>query len=317
MSVFVDPDLPAQLLRQRLYEGHVIVLTTLPSVRHFVDHTQEQLSELFGPYNPEYAHEHLDMEEMAKVLGSWKPRFIHSSRSKDLVCDVIREAGFCPEGTHYDVPKPRTSFPVGHLTTGIAYAFPWHRDVWYGAPAQQINWWMPVLSVRDDNSMRFDLQSFDHAVPNTSSDFDYYRNNTARLSTASQVSGEHQVRPAAMDHLPADALSVVPAPGAVMLFSGAQLHSSIPNRSGMARFSVDFRTVDVADLEAGRGAPLVDCDCTGTAIRDFRRVADGASFDEETVIRLFGAPPPGSTLVFPPPSLQKVQVGSSHGAHST
>ena len=35
------------------------------------------------------------------------------------------------EGTHYDLPKPRTSFPVGHLTTGIAYAFPWHRDVRY------------------------------------------------------------------------------------------------------------------------------------------------------------------------------------------
>ena len=34
-----------------------------------------------------------------------------------------------------------------------------------------------------------------------------------------------------------------------MLFSGAQLHASIPNTSGDARFSVDFRTVDVADLQ--------------------------------------------------------------------
>ncbi len=57
----------------------------------------------------------------------------------------------------------------------------------------------------------------------------------------------------------------------------------------------------MADLNAGRGAQLVDADCTGTAIRDFRRVADGAPFDEETVTRLFGAPPPGSTLVFTPP----------------
>ena len=85
-----------------------------------------------------------------------------------------------------------------------------------------------------------------------------------------------------------------------MLFSGAQLHASIPNTSGTARFSVDFRTVDVADLLAGCGAPLVDADCTGTAIRDFCRVSDDAPFDEESVIRLFGAPPAGSTLVFTP-----------------
>ena len=85
-----------------------------------------------------------------------------------------------------------------------------------------------------------------------------------------------------------------------MLFSGAQLHASIPNTSGTARFSVDFRTVDVADLFAGEGAPLVDVECTGTAIRDFHRVSDGAPFDEESVVRLFGDPPAGSTLVFAP-----------------
>ena len=77
-----------------------------------------------------------------------------------------------------------------------------------------------------------------------------------------------------------------------------QLHTSIPNSSGRARYSVDFRTVDAGDLLAGRGAPLVDAHCTGTAIRDFRNVADESSFDEETVTQLFGAPPPGAMLVF-------------------
>ena len=52
---------------------------------------------------------------------------------------------------------------MGHLTTGIAYAFPWHRDVWYSAPPQQINWWLPVFAVREDNAMRFDLESFDQS----------------------------------------------------------------------------------------------------------------------------------------------------------
>ena len=263
-----------------------------------VEYTRQQLTDLFKPYDPEHAHEYFDKAEMASMLGAWKPAFIHSQRSNDLVREIIRQVGFKAEETHYDVPKPRTSFPVGHLTTGIAFAFPWHRDVWYSAPAQQINWWLPVYAAGPDNSMSFDLQSFDRAVPNSSAAFDYYKNNAGRFNTAKQVGQEEQARPGAIDHTPNHDLVVLPAPGSVLLFSGAQLHTSIPNTSGRARFSVDFRTVDVSDLKVGRGAPLVDVYCTGTAIRDFHNVADGSAFGEETVTQLFGPPPADAMLVF-------------------
>jgi hypothetical protein len=122
-------------------------------------------------------------------------------------------------------------------------------------------------------TLHFDLQSFDRAVMNSSGEFDCHKNNTPRPNTASQISDERHIRPAALNHTPADELVVVPALGAVMLFLGAQLHCSVANRLGRARFSVDVGTADVPDLHAGRGAPLVDVDCTRTAIRYFRRVA--------------------------------------------
>ena len=59
-----------------------------------------------------------------------------------------------------------------------------------------------------------------------------------------------------------------------MVFSGAQLHSSVPNTSGRTRFSIDFRDVHRADVEAGRGAVNVDSHCTGTTMRDYLRVSD-------------------------------------------
>ena len=192
VSVLVDPDLSVPELRQSVYDGNVVVLTTLRSVGSFVDYIREQLLDLFAPYEPEYTHEHIDTTEMAKLLDGWKPRFMHSPRSKEVVRAIIREAGFPTGETHYDVPKPRTSFPAGHLTTGIAYAFDWHRDTWYSAPAQQINWWLPVYPVRADNAMCFDLQAFSRAVANSSGGFDYYQNNRARLTTASQVTAEEQ-----------------------------------------------------------------------------------------------------------------------------
>ncbi|HEX2819847.1 MAG TPA: phytanoyl-CoA dioxygenase family protein [Streptosporangiaceae bacterium] len=301
MNVLIDPDTSADDLRLQLYTGNLVILTRLQALRHFVEYTREELTGLFKPHDPEHVHEHIDPPEMAKILGTWKPRFIHSERSRELVRAVIQEAGFPPEDTHYDLPKPRTSFPVGHLTTGVAFAFPWHRDVWYSAPAQQINWWLPVFPVRDDNAMSFDLQSFAREVPNSSDTFDYYQNNASRLTTAAQVTREHQARPGALNHKPSQELVILPAPGEVLLFSGAHLHASTPNTSGQARFSVDFRTVNVPDLIAGLGAPVVDARCTGTAIRDFIKVTDESSFDEQTVVKLFGAPPDHAILVFGSP----------------
>jgi len=301
MTVLVDPDLRDDALRGAIYDGKLIVLTRLQAVSDLVEYTRDQLTSLFRPYDPQHAHEFIEPAQMARMLGEWKPRWIHSERSKQLVCDIITQAGLPGEFTHYDVPKPRTSFPVGHLTTGVAFAFPWHRDSWYSAPVQQLNWWLPIFPIREDNSMAFDMSGFGRAVPNTSGAFDYYRNNAQRLNTAKQVGREEQSRPGAIDHKAAEELIVLPSPGSVLLFAGAQLHTSIPNTSGLARYSVDFRTVDARDLVAGRGAPVVDADCTGTAIRDFRNIADGRDFDEDLVVSLFGPPPRDAMLVFSAP----------------
>ena len=145
----------------------------------------------------------------------------------------------------------------------------------------------------------FDLASFAASVPNTSDGFDYYENNARRFNTAKSVGKEAQARPGAIDHTPGVEVIPVPAPGQVLLFSGAQLHTSIPNTSGggqvQRRLPHGGRRGPGVD---GRGAPLVDADCTGTAIRDFVSVKDESAFDEELVQSIYGPPPSGSLLVF-------------------
>ena len=144
MNIAIDPAVSGDELRQQLFAGNLIILTRLQSLNDSSSTraTSSRRAVQAGMNYPEFVHEHIDPPEMAKILGAWKPRFIHSERSKKLVRAVIEEAGSPAEDTHYDLPKPRTSFPVGHLTTGVAFAFPWHRDAWYSAPAQQINWWV-------------------------------------------------------------------------------------------------------------------------------------------------------------------------------
>lgn len=294
----MDPSPDQGSVRSLLYRGDLVVFTNIQAVRELVEFTRVKLAETFAPHDPEDAHLHFTPEETARLLGEWKPSFMRLEKSKALLRAVIEEAGMSLEDTHLDLLKPRTAFPVGHLTTGIAYAFPWHRDTWYAAPRQQINWWLPVFDLHPNNALKFDFKYFSKAIPNSSGDFDYYEINQARRRTASQVKTETQSRPAAIDHDPEDATIVLPPVGSVLLFSGQHLHATIPNQSGRTRYSIDFRTVDRRDVCAGVGPSLVDADCTGTAIRDFVNAASGEPFDEEVVRGLYGEPPTDAVLVF-------------------
>ena len=78
-------------------------------------------------------------------------------------------------------------------------------------------------------------------------------------------------------------LCLVPPVDGIMLFSGDHLHASIPNVTERTRYSIDFRTVSITDVRTGRGTPLIDVRCTGTALRDFRRLIALAPMSEEGV----------------------------------
>ncbi len=87
-----------------------------------------------------------------------------------------------------------------------------------------------------------------------------------------------------------------------MLFSAAHLHSTVPNTSGRARYSIDFRTVNLADLKAGRSAPNLDSHCTGTSLRDFIRGSDRAPMPADVVAQYDDESSREGELVFAPGS---------------
>jgi hypothetical protein len=76
---------------------------------------------------------------------------------------------------------------------------------------------------------------------------------------------------------------IVPEPGGVILFSAAQMHSTVPNNSGKTRFSIDFRTAHLDDLRNQIGAPNIDSECTGTSLRDFLKARDLSAMPDDVV----------------------------------
>ncbi len=286
VNVYIDPTFDDGERRRRLFAGDVIVYTHVPEIDAFAAFARELITEAFAPVDPITVHESRTPEQLADTLIDFKPKFIHHPESMQHLRRVTTALGAAPDATYADVPKLRTAFPSGSLNTGIAYAFQPHRDTWYAAPKNQINWWLPVWPAVADNVMEFFPRGFGNVIDNNSGDYDYYVANSWRGNIKS-FSGakDTRVHPAPVPALPADEarLTLVPPVGGVMLFSGDQLHASIPNTTHVTRYSIDFRTVDASDLAERRGAPVVDVACRGTALRDFHRLTDGAGFTEDEI----------------------------------
>lgn len=274
--VFSNPRLDDAVRRQRLYAGQVMVYPATPSSIAFIEHAREMIAEGFGPRDPETAQFDMPVEEFVAVLAELKPTFIHHPRSKELIRVLLAEFGCDPDQTYFDVPRLRTSTSDSYLTSGISYAFHPHRDTWYSAPFSQINWWLPIFPVVPENVMAFHPRYWSQPVRNGSSRYDYDEWNRASRHTAVQhIRDDTREQPKPEEPIELDPqVRVVPEVGGLLMFSGNQLHSTVPNTSGRTRYSIDFRTVYLPDVVNRHEAPNVDSECTGTTLRDFLRARD-------------------------------------------
>lgn len=302
-SVFFDAPVTDDKRREGLYAGKLYVQSPTPATRAFVDFAVALVREAFAPLDPEVAQHHLEVDKFAAILGELKPRFIHHPDSKIHVAAILSELGCDLDQVYFDVPRLRSSTANNYLTAGIAYAWHPHRDTWYSAPQCQINWWMPIFPLSPDNAMAFHPQYFGVAVANSSSDYNYYLwnqrhrgNHVTRI-----VNSDPRPLPRATQALELEPqLRLLPPPGGLIAFSGAQMHSSVPNTSGVTRWSIDFRTVHAGDAAARRGAPRTDEQCTGTTMRDYLCARGYTRLPESIIAAYDDSSGSEGTLVYDP-----------------
>ncbi len=275
-AVFLDRALDDDSRRERLYAGDLFVYSPLPSALQLVELARTLIQQAFGRRDPELAQHVMPVEEYAALLADLKPRFIHHPDSKKFIQGILSELGCDPMRTYFDVPRMRTATSENYLTSGIAYAFHPHRDTWYSAPFNQINWWMPIYDIQPSNGMAFHPRYWSQPIRNGSREYNYDEwNRTSRVEAAKHVKTDTRKQPKPEEPIELDPqIRLVPPVGGLILFSGAQLHSTVPNDSGRTRFSIDFRTVNYDDVCARRGAPNIDSECTGTSMRDYLSATD-------------------------------------------
>ena len=289
-TIYFDAVISDDLRRKLLFDGQLFIYSPMSSSIAFVNFAKSMIEDAFGGHDPRTAQDKMDVEEYATLLGKLKPAFIHHPESKRHIQNIFEELGVDRARTYFDLPKMRSSTSDGYLTTGIAYAWHAHRDTWYSAPSCQINWWLPIYDIESENAMAFHPRYWTQPVQNSSSGYNYYQWNKLHRgqNVAKLTKSDNRPLPRATEPMDLDPqIRLICQAGGIILFSAAQMHSSVPNTSGCTRFSIDFRTVHIDDAVAEVGAPNIDAACTGTAMRDFLCSADLSSRIPDEVVSLY------------------------------
>jgi hypothetical protein len=285
MDITFDPAYSDDERRQKIFDGEIVVLPRSPATLALVSHARQAIEEAFVTDDPRSAHKMFSVEESVARLVKLKPYFIHHPETRELLRKVLLSYGCDPEKTYQDVPRIRSAFPANYLTTGIAYAHHPHRDTWYSAPMCQLNWWMPLYDFSAEQGMAFHPRYWSCGIANGSKNFNYYRwNADGRKNAAQHIKTDTRVQPHAEEpiELEPSVRCIMPA-GSVILFSAAHLHSTVVNTTDITRWSIDFRTVHIGDVERRQGARNHDSNSSGTSLRDFKRMKDFTPISEAIV----------------------------------
>jgi len=275
-TVYVDPSFDDEQRRAELYAGQLIVYSPRHASLALCALARGLVVEAFAPYDPRDAQHHMKVEDFNAILARIKPQFIHHPKAKEHIRALFAELGCDLQQTYFDVPRLRTMAAGDYMRAGLAYQFHPHRDTWFSAPFAQVNWWLPVYDIQPENAMAFHPRYWSEPLRNSSHEYDYDKWNEEGRKLASQnIKTETRKQPKALDGIEPDPqIRVVCPVGAVVLFSAAQLHSTVDNTSGRTRLSIDFRVVNRRDVEQGVGAPNIDSRCTGTTLGDYLRGSD-------------------------------------------
>lgn len=261
--------------REAIYDGDLIVFKDVPPLEEFRAFTDAMIQDTLGTSNPVKAQFELDQNEYSSRVETLHKRFRADAKAKESFLAALAHVGVELERTYWDWLHLRVS-PHGEEHAGRRTAkLGFHRDTWSSNVYSQTNWWAPIYPITSGRTIAFYGDYWEKPLKNTSADWDLeeIRSGTSKAplvpEPAEDVDTASEFRP-------------VIEPGDLLCFSGAHLHASVPNATGLTRFSIEARTVDSTDVAEDRGALNIDGEAPRIAEDWFRHVHDGMPLTKAT-----------------------------------
>jgi hypothetical protein len=270
-TIYFDSTAEDHVRRQHLYDGQIFVFSPRPSAIALCHLACNLIEAVFGAPIPAVAEDGLATDKFLAAESSLKQQLMHHPQTKQLVQALLQDLRCDLSKTYFDLPQLRIMPSRGYLPNGEGLFHDPHRDTWYAAPQSLINWWIPICDFASASSVAFHPLYWKQAVNNDSDQFSQGQDYKTNFREAEFP---HPVEKVVIEP---EVRVVFPASG-IMLFSGAQMHSAVPNMSGLTRYSLDIRTVHYDETVAGRGAPNLDSQSTVALLTDFMRASDFTHF---------------------------------------
>ena len=266
----IDKILNLSEFKKDIFKGKIFVFKKSKIILDLVQEIKKNISiEYNGPL--EKLH-HLDScEEISSTLVTNLKKI---PEFKKLFKIFLKEINFFHENSYWDQFRVRVAPAQNKFSYREASRINSHRDTWGTNIHQQINWWAPISSISETNTMIFYPDYFSKPVKNSTSTWDL----NTYLEHRKREDFSYPSAPQLLEDLPQDAsvLSVNIEPGEILCFSGCHLHSSSKEKSDNTRFSYEIRTICQDDLDNRREAPNTDCDLQWQFPKIFRNINDNS-----------------------------------------
>jgi hypothetical protein len=268
--------------REAIYGGDLIVFEKVPPMVELCAHADALIREALDTDDPVRAQFGLGRDEYLSRVEALQRRFRGDETAKELFLAALGHVGVDLRRTFWDWlylrVSPHGDEHAGRRTAGLGF----HRDTWSSNVYAQTNWWATIYPITAGRTVAFYPAYWEEPLKNTSRGWDLEEIRAGR-SDVPVVPGPTETVNLASELRP------VIEPGDLLLFSGAHLHASVPNTTGVSRFSIEVRTVDAGDAADGRGAPNVDGEAPRMASGWFRHVEDGMPLPAVDRVRPRGA----------------------------
>lgn len=267
---------------QAIYDGTLLIFKNVEPMLAVCAFADGLAREVLGREDPVTAQFDMEREDYLGRVEALQKRFRSEGRTKTLLRRALEATGVDPLRSAWDRPFLRVSPHGDDHVSRRTQPLGFHRDTWASNVYSQDNWWAPTHPITAGRTIAFYPQYWEEPVPNTSASWDLDEVMAGRTSSLTP-------EPAVAVSTAAE-LRVVIEPGDLLCFSGAHLHASIPNTTGIARISIEVRTADVESEATGRGAPNLDGEAPHVALRWFRRMDDDTALADVLARRRLPGP---------------------------
>ena len=306
IEISAPPDDDAR--RAGLYAGRIFKLAPTTASLRLADAATGLLARELGGADVRRLAMSMPPERLFEAVGRVRLALYTGKVWHEALRGLLAACGCDPSAYAFDPLRLRTVLHRGHETPAASAVYVHHRDTWYAHPQAVITGWTPLDDLEAEETFVFYPERFATSVPNDSETFDYDRwvqdGSALKIGWQDRAAGRQARYPAMTGGADpgkpecgeselGPALGFSCRRGELLLFSGAHLHATLPQATGRARFSLDFRMAHLGDVAAGLGAPNADNRSTGSAFGDYVGGASPAA-RAETRAR-FSAKPPGTT----------------------